>query len=251
MDQINRFHIHIIRWSSIAFLILIWDATVRFGWVDELFIASPCLTILSLKRAWGIVLPHMKATLVEFSIGFLLAVSLGMSMGLIIGTKRYLNKLLSPLIPLGLTIPKVTLLPLFLLWFGTGRSTVIIYGMVSGFFPMIINVISGVVEIKPIYIVCARSMGYSTFQIYRKVILPAMLPVICSGLFLSSVLTLMGVFVVEMAFFRIGLGALIYDLSTSFRTGELYATILITAALSFIVNGVFWYISRRFGKWRD
>jgi ABC-type nitrate/sulfonate/bicarbonate transport system permease component len=193
----------------------------------------------------------MKASLISFSIGFLLAITLGMGLGLIIGTTRYLDRFLSPLIPLGLTIPKVTLLPLFILWFGIGRSTVIIYAMIAGFFPMIINTISGVVEVKPIYIVYARSMGYSTFQIYRKVIFPAMLPVISSGLFLSSVLTLMGVFVVEMAFFRIGLGALINDLAVALRTGELYAVILITATISFIINGAFWYISRRFSKWRD
>jgi ABC-type nitrate/sulfonate/bicarbonate transport system permease component len=213
--------------------------------------ASPYLTIVSLKNAVGMVLPHMKASLIAFILGFLLAVTMGMGFGLIIGTTRYLNKCLSPLIPIGLTIPKVTLLPLFILWFGIGRSTVIIYAMIAGFFPMIINTISGVVEVKPIYIVYARSMGYSNFQIYRKVIFPAMLPVITSGLFLSSVLTLMGVFVVEMAFFRIGLGALINDLAVAFRTGELYAVILITAIISFIINGTFWYISRRFNKWRD
>ena len=240
----------IIRWGSIFMMILVWDLAVRLGWIDKLFLASPYLTTISFKESWEMALPHLKATLWEFSLAFFLAVCLGISLGLIIGIIRHLYKLLSPLILLGITIPKVTLLPLFILWFGIGKSTIIIYGILSGFFPMVINTMAGVLEVKPSYIIAARSMGYSTLQIYRKVVLPSMLPVIASGLFLCSVHAMIGVFIMEMALARIGLGALIYQLAVTFRTGELYAVILLTASITLIINGALWYVSREFGKWR-
>jgi ABC-type nitrate/sulfonate/bicarbonate transport system permease component len=231
-------------------MLLIWDMAVRLGWIDKLFVASPYLTIVSLNKSWGMAIPHLKATLWEFGLAFFMALSLGIGLGLVIGVVRYLNRLLSPVIPIGITIPKVTLLPLFILWFGIGKSVIIIYAMISGFFPMIINTMAGVSEVKPSYIIAARSMGYSTFQIYRKVVFPSMLPVLSSGLFLCSVHTMMGVFIVEMALARIGLGALIYQMAVTFRTGELYAVIVFTACITLIINGTFWYISREFSKWR-
>jgi NitT/TauT family transport system permease protein len=240
----------IVRWGSIALMILIWDLSVRLGWIDKLFLASPYLTLISLKKTWGLAWPHLTTSLLEFAIAFFFALTLGISLGLVIGVVKDLRNLLSPFIPLGITIPKVTLLPLFILWFGIGKSTIIIYGAISGFFPMIINTLAGVSEVKPSYIVAARSMGYSTFQIYYKVVFPAMLPVISSGLFLCSVQTLIGIFIMEMALSRFGLGALIYQMAVTFRSGELYAAIVFTAAITLIINGTFWYISRELGKWR-
>ena len=247
----NRVITNVIRWGSIALILMVWDMSVRLGWIDKLFLASPYLTLLSFKKSWGIALPHLKATLWEFGLAFSMAIVLGISLGLTIGIFRYLNKLLSPLILLGITIPKVTLLPLFMLWFGIGKPTVIIFGMISGFFPMIINTIAGVSEVNPKYIIAARSMGYSTIQIYYKVVFPSILPVISSGVFLCSVQTMIGVFIMEMALARTGLGALIYQMAVTFRTGELYAVIVITATITLIINGAFWYVSQGFSKWRQ
>src|SRR3990172_2502231 len=233
-----------LRIGSIIVLIALWDFSVRFGWIDKLFLAGPILTTQAMPKALGMAPAHRKATVVSFFIAFFAGAAVGMSSGLVIGIFRYLHKLLSPILIMGVTIPKVTLLPLFILWFGIGKTTIIIYAAVSGFFPMVINAMAGVQEVKPNQIIAARSMGYGTLQIYRKVVFPAMLPVLSSGLFLACHSAMTGVFIMEMALARFGLGALIYSLAVTFRTGELYAAIAITSVITVAINISLWYMAR-------
>jgi ABC-type nitrate/sulfonate/bicarbonate transport system permease component len=147
-------------------------------------------------------------------------------------------------------IPKVTLLPLFVLWFGIEKATIVVYGALSAFFPMVVNVSAAGQEVKPAQITLARVMGYSKIQTYRKVIIPAMLPVLTSGLFYACNAALMGVFIVELALARFGIGAFVRNLATTFRTPELYAAIILTSLITVIINMLLWSLARRLGRWR-
>jgi ABC-type nitrate/sulfonate/bicarbonate transport system permease component len=115
---------------------------------------------------------------------------------------------------------------------------------------MVVNVSAAMQEIKPAHLVLARAMGYSRARTYQKIILPAMLPVLGSGLFYACNAALMGVFIVELALARFGVGAFIRDLASTFRTRELYAAIIITASITVVINMFLWIMARRFGRWR-
>jgi ABC-type nitrate/sulfonate/bicarbonate transport system permease component len=248
--SLNRFAPQAIQLAFAAAVLLLWQASVSFGWVDTLFLASPVATADAFVRTAREAAPHLEATFMAFFVALAVGVFAALVIGLLINASRYSHQVFAPILVVGVIIPKVTLLPLFVLWFGIDHATVIVYGALSAFFPMAVNVSAASQEIKPTQITLAKAMGYSRVQTYQKVVLPAMLPVLVSGLFYACNAALMGVFIVELALARFGIGAFIRDLATTFRTPELYAAIVITAAITVVINVSLWVIARRLGRWR-
>jgi len=246
----RRFLSLAIQLSTIALFLLIWEISVRRAWVDSLFLASPIDTFTSLATTTMLALPHLYATMTTFTVAFALGVSCAVILGFALNTSGYARTTFVPLLVLGVTIPKVTLLPLFVLWFGIDKTTVIVYAALSAFFPMIVNVAAAGSEVKPNQVLLAKAMGYGHLQVYRKVVFPAMLPVLASGLFYACNAAMMGVFIVELALSRFGMGALIHDLAVTFRTPELYAAVLLTATIAAVINIGLWYLARYLSRWR-
>jgi NitT/TauT family transport system permease protein len=239
-----------IRLLAIALFIAIWDLAVRLGWIDPLFLATPLDTLEHLVPVTEHAAIDLATTLTAFSAAFVTGVFFALVIGFALGLSNYGRKVLLPLLVLGVTIPKVTLLPLFILWFGIAQTPVIVFGALSGFFPMVVNVTTAAGEVKPNQILLAKAMGFGAFQIFRKVTLPAMLPVLVSGLFYACNASMMGVFIVELALARHGLGALVHDLAVTFQTADMYAAVVLTASITVAINMALWYAARYFGRWR-
>jgi ABC-type nitrate/sulfonate/bicarbonate transport system permease component len=239
-----------IRLLAIALFIAIWDLAVRLGWIDPLFLATPLDTLEHLVPVTEHAAIDLATTLTAFSAAFVTGVFFALVIGFALGLSNYSRKVLLPLLVLGVTIPKVTLLPLFILWFGIAQTPVIFFGALSGFFPMVVNVTTAVGEVKPNQILLAKAMGFGALQIFRKVTLPAMLPVLVSGLFYACNASMMGVFIVELALARHGLGALVHDLAVTFQTADMYAAVVLTASITVAINMALWYAARYFGRWR-
>jgi NitT/TauT family transport system permease protein len=240
----------LIRTAAILLFLAAWDLSVRLGWIDPMFLASPLQTAAALISVTKLVAPDLLATLSAFAAAFVTGVLLAALLGVGISLSGYAYKVLMPVLVLGVTIPKVTLLPLFILWFGIEKTTIIVYGALSGFFPMIINVMASTLEIKPNQILMAKAMGYGRTEICRKVMLPAMLPALSSGLFYACNASMMGVFIVELALARHGLGAVVHDYAMTFQTADLYAVVVLTASITVAINLALWYAARYFGRWR-
>ena len=248
-----RTHVALTRLIQIAFVgsaLLLWQLAASLGWGDSLFLATPLATASVFVKTAILSGPHLAATLSSFALSLVLGVAAALIVGFLINQSRYTNFVILPLLAVGVTIPKVTLLPLFVLWFGIEKSTIVIYGALSAFFPMVLNVSAASQEVKPAQITLARAMGYSGLQTYRKVILPAMVPVLPSGLFYACNAALMGVFIVELVLARSGVGAFVRDLATTFRTPELYAAIVLVSLITVIINMSLWALARHFSKWR-
>jgi ABC-type nitrate/sulfonate/bicarbonate transport system permease component len=234
----------------VAAIVTLWQLSVSLGWIDSLFLAAPLATARALVPTAIIAGPHLAATFSAFVVALATGVFAAVVIGLLVNTSRYTYTVFMPLLVLGVIIPKVTLLPLFILWFGIEKATIVVYGALSAFFPMVVNVSAACQEVKPAQITLARAMGYSKVQTYRKVIIPAMLPVLTSGLFYACNAALMGIFIVELVLARFGIGAFVRDLATTFRTPELYAAIILTSLITVVINMLLWYLARRFSRWR-
>lgn len=235
--------------AILAFLVL-WEAAVRLGWIDRLFLAGPIEAVLRLGAVASTSVADIVATLIEFGAAFSIGVVLALVLGFAINHSPYLTKAFKPLLVLGVSVPKVTLLPLFLLWFGIDKTPIIIFGAMSGFFPMIVNVMAASAEIKPNQILLARAMGYGRIDILRKVTLPAMLPVLSSGMFYACNAAMMGVFIVELGIARQGLGVVVHGFAVTFQTPDLYAAVILTASITVVINMALWSMARYFGRWR-
>jgi ABC-type nitrate/sulfonate/bicarbonate transport system permease component len=240
----------VIRTGAIVLLLLLWELAVRLGWIDTLFLAGPIEAVLRLVPVAEKVAPDVAATLVEFGAAFSIGVALAIGCGFAINQSSYATAVFKPLLVLGVSVPKVTLLPLFLLWFGIGKTPIIIFGALAGFFPMIVNVMAASSEVKPNQLLLARAMGYGRLAILCKVTLPAMLPVLSSGMFYACNAAMMGVFIVELGIARHGLGVVVHDYAVTFQTPDLYAAVTLTASITVAINMALWYMARYFGRWR-
>lgn len=246
----DRHFVILIRIVAILLLLLLWEVSVRRGWIDSLFLAGPINAVLRLSPVASKVAPDIVATLIEFGAAFTIGVACAVVLGFAINHSPYATKAFKPLLELGVSVPKVTLLPLFLLWFGIGKTPVIVFGALSGFFPMIVNVMAASAEIKPNQILLARAMGYGRLDIVRKVMIPAMLPVLSSGMFYACNAAMMGVFIVELRIARQGLGVAVQGYAMTFQTSNLYAAVILTASITVAINMALWYVARYFGHWR-
>src|SRR5260370_10033447 len=146
----------------IAAVLALWEVAARFL-VDPLFLSPPSEVIASLDKVFGTrgVPAALQLTLFELAVAFVLAVAIGLALGLAIGLKPLVRHSFFPIVLLLYGMPQVTILPLFILLFGIGAASKIAFGVTHGVFPVIVTVVAGVPNLKPILLTGARAMGAS------------------------------------------------------------------------------------------
>src|SRR5215472_11561693 len=153
-------------WSArllvIAALLALWEIAARW-FVDPLFLSPPSQVIASLDEVFSTrgVPAALQLTLFELTVAFVLAVAIGLVLGLAIGLQPLVRRSFFPIVLLLYGMPQVTILPLFILFFGIGAASKIAFGVTHGVFPVIVTVVAGVQNLKPILLTSARSMGAS------------------------------------------------------------------------------------------
>lgn len=242
-----------IRAIAIILFFVLWEIIADFRIISPQFIAGPYKAILALfsSDVLNSILINSKVTITEILISYAFAVSIGLGIGLAIGVSRYMASVFEPIALALFAIPKISLLPLFILWFGIGISSKIAFGTFAGIFPVLVNTIAGARSVNTSYLVLAKSMGASQIDIYRKIVLPAVIPVAFAGLRLSLILVAVTVTLAEMYQGTvIGLGSLIFYWSTIFLTGPLYGVILVFSSVLIFLNQTLLYIEKRLNKYR-
>jgi ABC-type nitrate/sulfonate/bicarbonate transport system permease component len=236
--------------ASLAVLVTAWELAVRGGWVDPLFVPAPSAVARALPTVAPDAVGLLAETLGKTLIAYVLAVALGVGAGLLIGGVRYLHDVLSPFLVAAYALPKILVLPWILLMFGLGMTPAVVYGVLQGFFPICLLVAGGVRDIDRMPLRVARSMGATSWQLYRKVVLPAVLPAVLAGMRLGIVFCLLGVLVVEMFGGIRGMGFLLVSLANAFRAPELFAATALVSLLSIAVVLGLERLNRRLGHWR-
>jgi NitT/TauT family transport system permease protein len=189
-------------------------------------------------------------TLGKTLIAYALSVTLGVGVGLVVGAVRHLHDVVNPFLVALYAIPKILVLPWILLIFGLGVTPAVVYGVLQGFFPICLLVAGGVRDVERMPILVARAMGASPWQIYRKVILPAVVPAVLAGMRLGIVFCLLGVLVVEMFGGIRGMGFLLTAMANAFRAPELFAATALVSVLSVGIVLALEALNRRLGHWR-
>lgn len=235
---------------SLAVLLLAWQAAGRWGLVDPVFVPTPSATAWALAAIAGEALPRLYDTLLKTLIGYGLAVGLGVTAGLIIGSARTIHQVLMPYVVAGYGIPKILILPWIALIFGIGLSTAVLSGTLFAVFPIVLMVAGGVRDVDPALVTVATSMGASRWQIYRKVLLPAVLPSALAGMRVGMVFALLGVLLAEMFAGIRGMGFLMQKLAMAFRAPELFAATVLVSLLSIVVVLSLEHLNQRLGRWR-
>jgi ABC-type nitrate/sulfonate/bicarbonate transport system permease component len=221
------------RLSLVAALLVVWQLLSLRGLPDYVLppveIARDFAQALGTKELYG----HIAASLGRALPGFFLGSFLGIVLGLIAGVRRGFDETVSPLVFLSYPVPKIVLLPLFMLWFGIGDLSKILIIALACFYPLYINAYYGARATPRILVWSARNMGASGAQIFRRVVLPAALPYLFAGLRVALALSFIVMFAAEMINARTGLGHLIRDAESGLRFDLMYVALLSIAILGY------------------
>ena len=240
------------RLGVIAILLAIWEIAARF-YVDKMFLSPPSSVFTSLQTV--LLTPGVPAalriTFFELSIAFALAIVIGVTVGLTVGLNRFAHRSSMPIILLLYGTPQITILPLFILYFGIGTASKIAFGVTHGMFPIMMTVIAGVQNIKPILLTSAKSMGASRWHIFRWVIFPHMIPSFFSGLRLAMTGVLLGVLLAELYVSQAGIGYFTTLFTQNFDPTKLLGLISMLAAMAIALNELVRRAEVRFSRWRS
>jgi len=198
----------------------------------------------------GTALLPLAKTLALLAAGYAIACGLGIAFGIAMGRSRFAYGLLEPLVELLRPIPKPALVPPLFLFLGIGVKTMIVIVALTAFFPVLISTLQGVKGIDRTLIDTARTFHCSTRRVLFQVVFPAALPMIVTGMRVSLGLALALTILAEMLAGESGVGYAILDAQRSFRLPEMYAWIVLLAAIGVALNSVFEWAEERTLPWR-
>jgi ABC-type nitrate/sulfonate/bicarbonate transport system permease component len=239
------------RLAIIAVMFGLWEIAARW-FVDPLFLSPPSRVITGLGALFDTrgVPEALALTLFELAVAFIIAVAIGLGLGLAIGLQPFVRRSFFPIVLLLYGMPQVTILPLFILAFGIGAASKIAFGVTHGVFPVIVTVVAGVQNLKPILFVSARSMGASRWQIFRHVIFPQMVPSFFAGMRLGMSGVLLGVLLAELYVSVAGIGHFTTLFTQNFDPTRLFGLIGVLAAMAIALNAIVRHAEVHFARWR-
>ena len=143
-------------------------------------------------------------------------------------------------------VPLVVFLPLFILFFGIGMESKIAFGASYAFFPIVLNTIGGISQVDPRFVTVAKSMGATERQMFRRVLLPAAMPLIVTGLRIGCTIAFLSILGAETISGLRGLGSRISRLAEGMNTPEMFAYILFVILMALILNITLTMMQKRF-----
>jgi len=241
----------LISWLSPLLLLLLWEGLVQINLLDYRFFPPPSTVLVIFGRMVqsGELWEHLRISLWRVLAGFVVGALPAVIFGLLMGWFRALYAIFDPLIAALYPVPKIALLPLFLIWFGLGETTKIVTIAVAVFFLVLITTVNGVRLVDPILIEAAQSYGAKGWRLFYKVIFPATLPAIFTGLRLGLGVALLVIVGAEFVAANKGIGYLIWISWSTLAVNKMYVGLMVIAALGLLTtNGLEW-LRRRLMPW--
>ena len=242
----------IARVGVVIALFVVWEIAARW-WVDPMFLSPPSRVLMSLQAVFDTrgVPAALRITFWELGVAFAMSVVIGLVVGLAVGLQPFARKSCMPIILLLYGTPQVTILPLFILYFGIGPASKIAFGVSHGIFPIIMTIVAGVQNIKPILLTSARSMGASRWQVLRHVIFPHMIPSFFAGMRLGMTGVLLGVLLAELYVSTAGIGYFTMLFTQNFDPTRLFGLVAVLAAMAIALNEIVRRAEVRFSRWHN
>ncbi|MCA1983119.1 ABC transporter permease [Nocardioides nematodiphilus] len=235
----------------IAFL-AVWEFAPRAGLVNDYFI--PPFHVIA--RTWwemmrdGELEKHIRASLIRSAAGFFAAIAIAIPLGAAIAWYRPVREFLQPVLEIFRNTAALAILPVFTLIFGIGETSKIAIVLYACFFPILLATVTGVATVDPQLLRSAKVLGLSPVATFRKVVFPAAIPTIFTGIRISGAAAILVLIAAEMIGATAGLGFLINYGNQNFLIPTMYAAILTTTVLGVLINYALIALERRFSRWR-
>jgi NitT/TauT family transport system permease protein len=241
--------------ATIVALLLVWQFLPDFVPMKEgtkLFFAVPSQVAGTLWTmfATGTIWAPLGVSASAFAVGLLLAIVVGLPLGILLGRSNTLNAMFDPFITAFNATPRLVFLPLLMMWFGIGLWSKVAVVFLGALFPLLINTYEGVRNADKLLINVVRSFGAGEWDIARLVVVPNSLPFIMVGLRLAIGRAVLGVVVSEFFGSQDGLGVVMVRAASAFKVDVVFAGLIIFAALSLLMTGLVKLIEERLNRWR-
>ncbi|MEJ8570738.1 ABC transporter permease [Microbaculum marinum] len=242
------------RYLSLASVVggfLLWELAGRFLVGQSLFLAVPSQIVEAAVKLWaaGVLQRHIIVSFSEFIIGYVIAIAIGLPIGLLLAVSPRFRAILSPWVDGLYATPVIAIAPLVILWFGIGIWSKVFVVVSVVIFPVIINTEAGIRSTPHNYVEAIRCFGASRVQVFLKVMIPSALPFIFAGMRLGIGRGLIGVVVGELFGSRAGLGRLIAESAETFNMPNLFVGVLLLAAAGILLTSAFHALERRIVHW--
>ena len=237
--------------SLLLSVLLVWQLAALRGLPD--YLLSPWQIFRFFVEALGTseLYENAGASLARSLPGFTLGSFLGAALGLAAGTARWFDRLLSPAVFLTYPVPKIVMLPIFMIWFGIGDLSKVLIIALACFYPVFINAYYGVRQTRSILVWSALNMGATPAQIFRRVVLPSAAPMIFAALRVSLALSFIVMFAAEMINARSGLGHMIRIAENSLRFDLMYVSLAAIAILGYAGDRLVRLAHSRLLAWQE
>jgi ABC-type nitrate/sulfonate/bicarbonate transport system permease component len=194
---------------------------------------------------------NLAVTLLRIFAGFIVAALCGISVGLLMGMSRIVAQIADPWLAALYPLPKISLIPLLIIWLGTGETYNIVISAISAFFPIVLSTYAGVQQVDRGLIQAARDLGANRRQIQIKVVLPAAIPHIFNGLHLGMGVAIILVIAAEMigGSSQTGMGFLLINAGQVMDTDRVFASLVVTAVAGAAIIKLQRFIDRKAAPW--
>ena len=239
-------------WIAFALVIALWQVAVSRRWIDPVFLPSPvaiCEALWSLAIG-GDLWRHLSISLLRIGSGWAIGTVLGLLAGIAMGLWSVTRAVGMPMVSAIYPIPKIALLPLFILWRGIGESPKSITIASGVFFPTIIATFAGIDSVPRNLIRMGQSFNMPVSGIIWKIILPSALPGILAGFRISMATALLLVVTAEMIGAQFGIGAFLLTAGNLMQTDDLMAGVVILSILGLTLGAVLTILEKTFLSWR-
>jgi NitT/TauT family transport system permease protein len=242
----------VLGWGSVVLALAFWEVVARLTGVNSLYLPRPSQIVISLVTmfATGGLVVDLMMTLYRIFAGFAIALVVGVLLGVWISTSWRVRAIADMWIAALYPLPKVTLIPLLIIWLGTGGPFMLTISTLGAIFPILINTVLGVRQCDPGLVLAARDLGATPQQIVRKVLIPSAIPSIFAGVRLGLGVSIILVVAAEMVVGKVGLGARLYLAGQILETEQVFAVLIVLAALGIAVTKVQDFIDIKLGRWR-
>ena len=240
---------------TIVAVLVAWEALVRLRGIAPIYLPAPSSVLGYLWRmiADGSIPYHLGITLLRIFVGFALAAVFGIVLGVVMGMSRTVARVADVWIAALYPLPKISLIPLLIIWVGTGEAYKIVISAVSAFFPIVISTYAGIRQTDRGLVKAARDLGANARQIQLKVVIPAAIPSIFAGLHLGMGVAIILVVAAEMigGSSQGGMGWLLISSGQVMETEKVFASLIVLAVVGAVVIKLQQWIDRKVAPWVD
>ena len=245
----KRIRRQLMPWLITAAMLILWEIATRVTGISNVVLPPPSEVALSLIKYRDLLAQHALDTLATTMVGLALALGVGVAIGLVIGAWSEAYRGIYPLLIAFNAIPKVALIPLFVLWYGIGAIPAILTAFMLALFPIVVNVATGIATIEPEMEDVMRSLGARRDEILVKVGIPRAMPYLFASLKVAITLAFVGSVISETVASNEGIGFLLMGAAARFEVSLVFAGLVVVAVMAVVAYAICEYIETRMVHW--